>query len=301
MAAAITTSPRRRAIRTAVVLVLCGSALGLIALHVASIRIAERLTAPCRSSPGAHPKGLSVEDIKLTDANGLMVAGWTIPVTQPLGVVVLLHGIRGSRGSMIPRARFLAAAGYASVLIDLHAHGSSDGGVITLGAKESLSVQAAVDYAQLRFPCTPTFAIGVSLGGAALLLAPSLELDGLAVESVFPDVVSAIRNRVRARLGPLAGLPSRLLIRQVRPRLGIDPDELRPIDGIAKVTCPVFVMGGALDPHTTMAETQRLHEAAATDKQLWIVPGAAHVDLHQATPKEYELRVLKFLNAHRRN
>jgi uncharacterized protein len=35
--------------------------------------------------------------------------------------------------------------------------------------------------------------------------------------------------------------------------------------------------------------------AAPEPKEFWLVPGAAHVDLHAAAGPEYELRVLAFL------
>jgi len=38
-----------------------------------------------------------------------------------------------------------------------------------------------------------------------------------------------------------------------------------------------------------------LFNAAAEPKQLWLVDGAAHVDLHAVNKDEYEKRVLEFL------
>jgi fermentation-respiration switch protein FrsA (DUF1100 family) len=53
---------------------------------------------------------------------------------------------------------------------------------------------------------------------------------------------------------------------------------------------------GAVGRHTRIAETRRLFDAARGDpKSLWIVPGAAHVDLHAFVPLEYERRVGGFV------
>ena len=57
----------------------------------------------------------------------------------------------------------------------------------------------------------------------------------------------------------------------------------------------VFVIGGAADVQTPAGETRRIFAAANQPKQLWIVDGAAHVDLHGYAGDEYERRVGQFL------
>lgn len=61
---------------------------------------------------------------------------------------------------------------------------------------------------------------------------------------------------------------------------------------------PVLVAAGGADQHTTLPETQRLFAAAAQPKELWVVEGAAHVDLHAYAPEAYERRIGAFLSHH---
>ena len=81
----------------------------------------------------------------------------------------------------------------------------------------------------------------------------------------------------------------------MRIRLGISSSDLRPIDHIAEIGCPVLVMGGDVDLQTPLAETQRLFEAAKEPKRLSIFAGAIHTDLLVHNPKQYEAEVLPFL------
>ncbi|MEZ6062989.1 MAG: alpha/beta hydrolase [Planctomycetaceae bacterium] len=214
------------------------------------------------------------------------------------GVVVLVHGIRGSRRAMVRRAELLRANGYCSVLIDLQGHGESSGDQITVGHLERHDVRAAVEYARREHPGQPIGVIGVSLGGASALLASPLGIDAIVLESVYSDIDRAINNRVAASLGPLAWLPAQLLLIQLKPRLGVSPSELRPIDHLAGVGCPVFLISGSDDYHTTAAETAEMFERAQEPKELWMVAGAAHVDLLAASPEVYSKRVIRFLDKH---
>ena len=190
---------------------------------------------------------------------------------------------------MLSRARFLHRAGYAVLLFDLQAHGESSGDRITFGAKESLDVASAVDVLRAKAPGERVGVIAVSLGGAAVLLGPPLDVDALVIESVYPTIVQATRDRVGPILAPL-------LLWQLRPRLGLGPDDLRPIDHIGSVRVPIFVMSGADDRHTTPDESRAMFDAAPEPKEFWIVPGAAHEDLHAVAGEAYERRVLAFLH-----
>ncbi len=195
----------------------------------------------------------------------------------------------------------LHEAGYATVMIDLQAHGQSQGEAITVGYLEQHDVRAAVEYARRAHPAEPIGVIGVSLGGAAALLASPLDVNALVLESVYPTIHDAIHNRVAERLGPLASIPTSLLLIQLQYRLGIPPADLRPIDRISDIECPVYVVSGAEDRHTTEAETRAMFAAAPEPKQLWLVQGATHVDLLRADPIQYRQRILPFLDLYLRS
>lgn len=263
---------------------------------VAAWIVAGQLVAARNYSVGEPPPDFPAESVSLPSESGSVVAGWHARAKSSLGVVVLLHGIGGSRLSMLERARWLHAEGYSVVLIDLQAHGESPGTHITTGYLEKHDVKAAVEYARREHPGERIGVLGVSLGGASALLASPLDIDALVVESVFPDIRSAVHNRVAARLGPLAYVPAELLLVQMQPRFGIDPDELSPIACLPNVGCPVFVISGSDDLHTTASETQEMFRAAAEPRQLWLVDGAAHVDLLQTARNEYKTRVITFFD-----
>jgi fermentation-respiration switch protein FrsA (DUF1100 family) len=200
---------------------------------------------------------------------------------------------------MVPRARFLHSAGYAVLAFDLQAHGESGGEAITFGSRESLDARSAVAWLRARAPSEPIGAIGASLGGAAAVLAdPPLDLQALVLEAVYTNLEDATANRIALRLGPPGRWLTPLLLWQLRPRLGIDPAELSPVRHIAGVHCPVLVIAGTEDRHTTLEQSRALFAAANEPKELWEIPGAAHVDLAAFAPEEYQRRVLAFFAAH---
>ena len=96
-------------------------------------------------------------------------------------------------------------------------------------------------------------------------------------------------------LGPIGRMFAPLFLMQLHRRIGVSPSQLHPIDHIAAVDCPVLIMSGEKDRNTRRADTQILFQRARSPRQLWFVPNAGHVDLHQAARAKYESRVLAFL------
>jgi fermentation-respiration switch protein FrsA (DUF1100 family) len=243
---------------------------------------------PLRTTIGPPPAALGGTAITFVSRSGATLRGWYAPGEPGRGAIVLVHGIHADRRFMLPRALFLHRAGYAVLLFDLQAHGESTGDRITFGVKEGLDVESALDLIGTKAPGERVGVIAVSLGGAAALLGPRpLAVDALVLESVFPTIVQATRNRVGSFFTPL-------LLWQLRPRLGLGANDLRPIEHIGRVRASVFVMAGDADRWTTPEESRAMFAAAPEPKEFWLVPGAAHEDLYAVAGTEYEQRILAF-------
>ncbi len=255
-------------------------------------------TKPAFQSLGKAPAALAAENIAIGK-----IHGWYHQAATQNSCVLLLHGVRANRLSMVERGIFLNAAGYSTLLIDLQAHGETKGEKITFGYLESNDVKQALAYLREVKHCSKVGAIGTSLGGAATLLGETpANLDALVLESVYPTIEQAITDRIATRLGSwIAKLTAPLLYEQIPLRLSIQLSQLHPIDAIKKVKSPVLIISGTADKHTTTTETQAFFDAAPQPKSLWLIKGAAHVDLHRYVGKEYEEQVILFLNRYLEN
>lgn len=227
------------------------------------------------------------------------VAGWYLTVPEANATVILLHPLHGDRRAMLSRARMLHEAGYGALLIDLPGHGETPSETLTLGWRSRLAVIDAVQFARRREPEHRIAVIGWSLGGASAVLASPLPIDALVLESVYPTIEGAIHNRIalRAGEGPASAIAP-LLLRQLRVRRGVSPANLRPIDRMGDVGCPILVLAGDHDARTTGAETQDLFDSAPNPKELIWFPGAGHVDLLAEDQNRWKTSVLSFLAVH---
>jgi fermentation-respiration switch protein FrsA (DUF1100 family) len=276
------------------------SALGILLSLLVGIWLAgSALSKPVPQSIGELPADLAGRSVQFLSESGATIHGWFIPGKKGKGAIALMHGVHSNRLSMLDRARFLSHAGYSVLLFDFQAHGESTGNHITFGYLESKDAKAAISFLRSSAPDEKVALIGVSMGGAAALLAsPPLDVNAMVLEMVYPTIKQAVSDRLSMRLGRWSGVLAPLLTWQLKPRLGIDADALRPIDKVGNIRAPKLFIVGAEDQHTTLEESREMFEVAGEPKELWVVNGAKHVDLHQVARQEYEQRVLSFFAQH---
>jgi uncharacterized protein len=260
------------------------------------------LSAPAHQSTGVLPSDLVGRSVDFPSESGALIHGWFISGKKDAGAIVLMHGVRANRLSMLDRARFLSHAGYSVLLFDFQAHGESTGERITFGYLESRDAQAAISFLRRNLPDQKIGVVGISMGGAATLLAsPPLDVNAIVLEMVYSTLNQAISNRLKMRLGSWGGYLTPLLTWQFQPRLGMNAEVLRPIDHVGKIRAPKLFIVGAEDQHTTVEESRQMFNAASSPKELWVVDGAKHVDLYPMATKEYERRVLDFFGQYLKN
>ena len=272
---------------------------GLLAGAGAALALGDAMTRPALRAAGNPPAGLDAEPVRIALSSGGEVAGWFSPGQPGRGAVLLLHGVHGNRRAMTSRALYLHRLGLATLAIDLPGHGESPAPRITFGANESHGAAAALAWLARRCPGERVGAIGASMGAASLVLArPDPAPAAVVLESMYPTIEEAVADRLAAHVGAPAALLAPALLWQMPWRLGVTTTQLHPMDALPALRSPLLIAAGDLDRHTTLAETERLFAAArSADKSLWIVRGAAHVDLYAFAPADYERRVGGFLQA----
>jgi len=268
----------------------------LIAVFALSVVIAGEIwTYPNHHSIAKPPPELSAESIVIGASTNQRVAGWMIRGKPGIGAILLLHGLRADRRAMIDRARFFKRLGYSILLIDLPAHGESSGARVTYGLNEAKGVRAALTYLSQTLPAERIGVIGVSLGAASLVLSkPSPAPSAVILESMFSSLGQTVTDRLTSYIGPIGAWIAPVFLWQLQTRFGIHADQLRPISELPSLHSPVLIACGAIDRFSTLAECRRIYASANEPKTLWVIEGAAHIDLYAFDPGAYELAVSAF-------
>jgi len=277
----------------------------LVSYVVGSVWLAEVLITPERRLPRPEP-GLEPTDVTLLTSDGLTLAAWLVePVLPARATVLLFHGKDGCRQAN--RLAWLAAQGYRGLAVDARAHGASEGEYTSFGWHERRDVAAAVAWARATWPGTALVLWGTSQGAAAAVcwlgdVAGQEPLpDGAILESLYPDIDTALRRRVERRLGSSASalaLPALALTRATALlRLALDADALDMVARLSELPpLPLLLGTGGLDDYAPPEDLARL-AAAAPWAVSALAPGRGHGDLLRDEQGPWALAVASFLEA----
>lgn len=296
----------KRWLKWTLLIVSVAALLGCAFVAYVSWRSADSLIHPEREVLAFDPSsvGLAFENVSFNATDGVALSGWWIPETVPghNGTVVFLHGYAESLNQSLLVAPFLAAHAYDVLAFDFRAHGRSGGDYTTVGLVEVDDVRGAVDYLLSRgdVDASRIALLGFSMGAAtAINAAPRVpEARAIVADSSFATLTNIASNSITAftglprwPYGPLAVLFAGWMV-------GRDVGDNRPVEVIRSVERPVMIIQGLADTIAYPDDDGRALAAAAPRGELWLVPGATHVDAVTQFPAEYEARVLAFLAAH---
>lgn len=134
--------------------------------------------------------GLQSETLMLETSDGLKVAAYYVPAEKAKGSVIFLSGIHNpSVTAFFGHAKWFREMGYDSYLLEMRAHGESEGKLISLGYKETMDVDAVVSriMGDSIMAEKPIVVFGISMGGAVAInaIGNNPDIDGVVSLSAY--------------------------------------------------------------------------------------------------------------------
>jgi pimeloyl-ACP methyl ester carboxylesterase len=286
----------------------------IVVLSVAYLAIgyisADRFSAITRHQLTDTPAtyGLNFAEISFAPRGetGLELRGWFMPNATSDQAIVLVHGFGlGGCRTCDFKERFtefaaqLHGRGFNVLMFDLRGHGQSSDARYTFGVREQRDVLGAVDYLlEQGFQPGRIGVLGASMGGAASVLATAAEpaIGALVTDSAFADLDYLLQREFPRRSGlPAWLLPGVYLMGQMVT--GENVSTSRPEQVIGAISPrPVLIIHGDADELVPVEHSARL-AAAAPEAEVWIVPGATHVEAWVLLQDAYTERVATFFRA----
>jgi pimeloyl-ACP methyl ester carboxylesterase len=281
-------------------------ALAAVLYFAASAYITDQATHADRTPLEGSPAdlGLQYDTVSFeSEVDHVPLQGWYLP-SGGERAIIMVHGIGQNRWNTWERApqkaQMFVQHGYDVLVFDLRGHGQSGGDRLGFGWSERNDVLGAVAYVEQRG--IPAGHIGVqahSYGAATSLLAAAEGPDIAAVvaDSAFSGIRPLLDREVQLRGYPPIFAPG---IDLVGSQLyGVDLDQIAPVARVGKIAPRrILFIHGSEDARIPVENSQQLFAAAHNqDDELWIVPGAAHVQGFAVEPEVYAQKVLAFFDA----
>ena len=243
-----------------------------------------------------HP-GIPYDTVQLTTSKGSKLEAWYIKSDSAQGTVILFHGLTSNKGNILGEAYEFLSMGYNTLLVDIRAHGNSEGNVNTIGYKESEEVKLAYDHISKKGEKNIVL-WGMSLG--AVIIAKAIWQYELQPQKIILEMpFNRLQDHISAR-ARLNGFPGEPFGFFVTFWAGLEQGYWGFGHSTAKyarkINCPVLLQWGNADEYVLKNETDKIFRAIGSGKkQLMVYEGAGHVHLLAANEQKWQTTVSEFL------
>lgn len=229
--------------------------------------------------------GLAYDDVWLRVApdKSDRIHGWWIPSSEPVGVMLYLHGNGENISANLSYAQQFHRLGFSILMIDYRGYGLSDGRFPS-EAQAYEDAQAAWNYLvhDRGIPPKEILLFGHSLGGAIALDLAIRQPDatGLIIESAFTSIRDMALRTPQYRIFPIDALLT------------------QRFDSLSKVRSlqmPILIIHGTADTVVPADMSDRLYAAAPYPKELLMVTGAAHNNVAEIGGEQYLQTIKQFM------
>lgn len=252
--------------------------------------------------------GIEAEQLTIETADGLKLTAWRVDAENPRASVIFTSGIHNpSVTAFFGHAAMLQKEGFSSVLVEMRAHGDSEGSLICLGTKEYLDVQAAARYIQSIDPDLPIVAYGLSMGAGTAInaIGETPEIDAVVTLSAFSTWPDVFADNMEMMGIPrfICDLEKPFVSLYMGVRYGFDSLRINPMDEIRKLNGrPALLMHSRGDTQVPFSSFEKL-TGVTPQVETYVIDGDYHFIcddnfLNPEADEAYAERVLRFLNEH---
>lgn len=242
----------------------------------------------------ASALGVPHQEVGIPTSAGRELSAWYVPSTNGAAVLVS-HGSGGSRARVMEEIRMLARHGYGVLAFDLAGNGESEGHSNGLGDNAQPAVDAALGYLTRRpdVDAGRIAGFGSSLGGEVLLEATARDQ---RLRAVVSDGAARPADSQKVNDPPFAERAlGKLMMHAVRGISGTRPAP--SLFGLMPRIAPrpTLLIAGGGDP-MEIPTNRAYRDAGGPTAELFELPDAGHTAGLQRHPREYEQRVIGFLD-----
>lgn len=259
------------------------------------------MTAESENSIGqAFANNTKYEEMSITSAENLKLNA-RLYEKGGNNYAILVHGYKSDMSSMYSYAKRYYDKGFNVLLVNLRAHGSSEGKYIGMGWLDRKDILQWIDTLTYRNPDAHFVLHGVSMGAATVMMT-----SGESVPSSLKAIISDCGYTSAYDIFELE-LEKRFPMLPTHPTIDIGSvmsdilasysfKEASALEQVKNSSTPTLFIHGTGDDFVPCEMVDELYDAAACPKELYKVEGAGHCEAKNVNPAEYFDKVFGFID-----
>jgi len=196
--------------------------------------------------------------------------------------VICLHGRTSSTQAYGAATKAFYELGYNVLMPHLNGHGESESDTVSMGWYDRIDVCAWVDYLIREYENPQIILHGVSMGAATVMMTTGEDLPANVVcaiadcgyTSVWDEFVVQAKETYNLRPFPVLYALNTV----TKLRAGFSIREASCVEQLKKSRTPTLFIHGDRDDYVPFWMLSVVYDAAACEKEMLVVPGAAHAE-----------------------
>jgi alpha-beta hydrolase superfamily lysophospholipase len=249
-----------------------------------------------------NPGDLNIDYVNfdVTTTDSLLLRGWYIASGDPnANTILILHDWNESKILKLNLAKQMHDRGFNVCMVDLRAHGNSDGTFFSPGIVSVRDVKCMLDSLLLK-PQTNHVAIfgsGISAGIALQSALYDGRTDALVLQCPYNSFSQLEKKYGEIKWGWSDFIFDPVLTRKVEQMLMMPIKKLQLTDFSSMVKTPVLFFAAAEDNFYTPLDAYSVYDSsAAPKKDLFLVKKSTHETIELAGGEQYYNSMAEFLN-----
>lgn len=241
------------------------------------------------------------QEVEIVSQDGLKLKGYEIKSKKSTNVwIIVVHGYMGAGTDMVKYAQNFISYGYNVLIIDLRAHGRSEGMYIGMGWLDRLDLELWIEKIIEENKQSQIILYGISMGSATVTMATGDKLPSevkcciadCGYSSVWKEFKIHFKQILHIPVFPLLNIAS--LMSKIFA--GYSFKEASTIKQVRKSKTPTLFIHGTKDKFVPFKMLNEIYKNATCTKQKLEIEEAGHGESAEINPETYWKTIQKFIN-----
>ncbi|MBE6838279.1 MAG: alpha/beta hydrolase [Ruminococcus sp.] len=244
---------------------------------------------------------LPCEHVTVKSNDGLTLHGDYYPAEKPSdNLVICFHGYTSARMSSCSFAAYMHKLGFDCLLVDNRAHGDSEGEYIGFGILDRHDCISWIEYVNEKFDSKKNILLyGVSMGATTIMMAAADKKIPANVKALVADCgftspyevfCHVLKKDYKLSEFPIMNFNNVIC----RKKAGYGFKDYSTLTAVKETDKPILFIHGEEDNFVPVWMTKKNYEECVSDKDILLVPNAAHGASYYENPSLYQEKVSEF-------
>lgn len=242
----------------------------------------------------------NTKEVEIISRDGLKLIGYERKIDNKENKwVIAVHGYLGHGYDMVEYIKKFEEYGYSSLIVDLRAHGKSEGTYIGMGWLDHYDLEIWLNKIVDENPGCKIVLYGISMGAAAVTMLTGEQLNENVKVCVADCGYSSVWDEFKMHLTKAFHIPAFpiLYFANCISKLcaGYTFTEASSVKQVRKSNIPTLFIHGQKDKFVPFEMLDEIYKNANCKKQKLQIEDAAHAESSKVNPQEYWNSIEKFI------